>query len=100
MKGEFRVLTSGYMVKSDSGRRIRVEQLIKAGGQGEAYRATEVNSGELGVVKVFHDRFANAETLRRLEFLKEQFIIINCFLCAPGYHGGAHVYGSIQKIPW
>jgi hypothetical protein len=53
------MIQKGRIIKSDSGRRIRVDGLIKPGGQGEAYWATEVNSGQKGVLKVFHKRFAN-----------------------------------------
>jgi len=72
------------VVKSDSGRRIRVDGLIKAGGQGEAYWATELNSGQKGVLKVFHRRFANDDTLKRLRFLVDQDLQSTCpVLCSP-----------------
>lgn len=72
------MIQSGKVVKSDSGRRIRVDGLIKAGGQGEAYWATEVNSGQKGVLKVFHKRFANEDTVKRLRFLVGQDLQSTC----------------------
>ena len=66
------MIQPGKVVKLDSGRGIRVGGLIKTGGQGEAYLVTEVNSGQKGVLKVFHKRFANADTLKRLRFLVGQ----------------------------
>lgn len=72
------MIQSGKIVKSDSGRRIRVDGLIKAGGQGEAYWATELNSGQRGVLKVFHDRFNNDDTRRRIRFLLSQDLKTAC----------------------
>jgi len=63
------MIKPGNIVKSDSGRRIRVDGFIKAGGQGEAHWATDLNSNQNGVLKVFHQRFANAETVERVRFL-------------------------------
>lgn len=63
------MMLTGKAFKSDSGRRIRVESLIKAGGQGEAYLVTERKSGQKGVLKSFHQRFANRDTVARLRFL-------------------------------
>lgn len=78
------MIKTGKVVKSDSGRRIRVDGLIKQGGQGEAYYATEVNSGQKGVLKVFHKRFANGDTVKRLRFLVDQDLQSACpVLCAP-----------------
>ena len=78
------MIQKGKIVKSDSGRRIRVDGLIKAGGQGEAYWATEVNSGQKGVLKVFHKRFANGDTVKRLRFLVDLDLQASCpVLCAP-----------------
>jgi len=78
------MIQKNKIVKSDSGRRIRVDGLIKAGGQGEAYWATEVNSGQKGVLKIFHKRFANGETVKRLRFLVDQNLQSTCpVLCAP-----------------
>ena len=72
------MIQPGKVVKLDSGRRIRVDGLIKTGGQGEAYLVTEVNSGQKGVLKVFHKRFANADTLKRLRFLVGQDLQSSC----------------------
>ncbi|MBI4641458.1 MAG: hypothetical protein HY731_12235, partial [Candidatus Tectomicrobia bacterium] len=66
------MIRHGNVIKSDSGRHIRVDSLIKAGGQGEAYRATDLDTGQLGVLKVFYDRFDRADTLKRLHFLVDQ----------------------------
>ena len=78
------MIKKGDVVKSDTGRRIRVEEMIKAGGQGEAYQVIEVNSGQKGVLKVFHKRFTNGDTLKRLRFLIDQDFHIACpVLCAP-----------------
>lgn len=68
----------GTIVKSDSGRRIRVDGLIKPGGQGEAYWATDTNTGEKGVLKVFHKRYANQDTVQRLRFLVGQDLGTAC----------------------
>lgn len=72
------MIQKGKIVQLDSGRRICVDGLIKAGGQGEAYWATEVNSGQKGVLKVFHKRFANGDTLKRLRFLVDQDLQAAC----------------------
>jgi len=78
------MIQKGEIVKSDSGRCIRVDELIKAGGQGEAYRATEVNSGQKVVLKVFHKRFAHGDTVKRLCFLVDQHLQSACpVLVAP-----------------
>ncbi len=63
------MLASGQLVKSDSGKTIKAQELIKAGGQGQAYRAVEMNSGEKGVLKIFHSILATHETLKRSQFL-------------------------------
>jgi serine/threonine protein kinase len=72
------VIQKGKILKSDSGRRIRVDGLIKAGGQGEAYGATEINSSQKGVVKLFHKRFRNDDTVKRLRFLVDQDLCSAC----------------------
>ncbi len=78
------MIRKGRVVKSDSGRRIRVDGLLKAGGQGEAYWATEMNSGQKGVLKVFHKQFTNGDTLKRLRFLVKQDLSSACpVLCPP-----------------
>lgn len=78
------MIPKGKIVKSDSGRRIRVDALIKSGGQGEAYAATEVNSGQKGVLKAFHKRFSDGNTAKRLRFLVDQNLQSACpVLCAP-----------------
>ena len=82
------MITKGMIVKSDSGRRIRVdgrimkkdwnpekkkwEDVRAIGGQGEAFWATEMNSGEKGVVKVFHKQYRNSNTVQRINFLINQ----------------------------
>jgi hypothetical protein len=68
----------GKLVKSDSGRRIRVDGLIRAGGQGEAHWATDMTTGEKGVLKVFFKCFANGDTVKRLRFLVEQDLAAAC----------------------
>lgn len=78
------MIQTGKVIKSDSGRRIRVERLIKAGGQGEAYLATETNSSQKGVLKAFHKRFANGDTIERLRYLINQDLQSECpVICAP-----------------
>lgn len=77
------MIQKGKIVKSDSGRRIRVDSLIRAGGQGEAYAATEVNSGQKGVLKVFHDRFNNADTRKRIRFIIDQDLKTACPVIEP-----------------
>lgn len=78
------MIQNGHIVKSDTGRRLRVDGLIKAGGQGEAYWVNETNTGKKGVLKVFHKRFANADTVQRLRFLVGQNLQSACpVLCGP-----------------
>lgn len=77
------MIRKGKIVKSDSGRRIRVDGVIKAGGQGQAYWATEVNSGQKGVLKVFHDRFNNADTRKRIRFIMSQNLKTACPVIEP-----------------
>lgn len=72
------MIQKGKTVKSDSGRCIRVDELIKAGGQGEAYAATELSSGQRGVLKVFHDRFNNSDTRKRIRFILTQDLKTTC----------------------
>jgi serine/threonine protein kinase len=72
------MIAKGRIVKLDSGRRLRVDGFIKAGGQGEAYRTTEMSTGEKGVIKLFHKRFANGDTLKRLCFLLGQNLTSAC----------------------
>lgn len=72
------MIAKGTIVESDSGRRIRIDGFITAGGQGEAYWATEMTTGEKGVLKVFHERFNNDDTLKRLRFLLGQDLASAC----------------------
>jgi hypothetical protein len=72
------MIAKGKIVRTDSGRRLRVDGFIKAGGQGEAYRTTEMNTGEKGVLKVFHKCFANDDTMKRLRFLVGQDLTSAC----------------------
>jgi len=72
------MIAKGKIIRTDSGRRLRVDGFIKAGGQGEAYRTTEMNTGEKGVIKVFHKRFANGDTLKRIRFLLGQDLASAC----------------------
>jgi serine/threonine protein kinase len=46
--------------------------------QGTAYRATAMNSGEKGVLKIFHKQFADADTVKRLRFLVSQNLRSAC----------------------
>jgi len=78
------MIQKGKIVKSDSGARIRVENLIRAGGQGTAYRATAMKSAEKGVLKIFHKQFADSDTVKRLLFLVSQDLRSLCpVLCTP-----------------
>jgi serine/threonine protein kinase len=72
------MIAKGKIIKSGSGRRLRVDRFIKVGGQGEAYMTTEMNTGEKGVLKVFHDRFAGDDTMKRLRFLVGQDLASAC----------------------
>jgi serine/threonine protein kinase len=72
------MIAKGTIVKSDSGRRIRIDGFVTAGGQGEAYWATEMTTGERGVLKVFHKRFINDDTMKRLSFLVDQDLASAC----------------------
>lgn len=71
------MMAKGQVLKTDSGRTIRVERLLKGGGQGDAYLVEEP-SGKKGVVKVFHGRFANRDTVKRLRFLVDQDLDSDC----------------------
>jgi len=77
------MIQKGKTVKLDSGRRIRVDELINSGGQGSAYRATEINSGQRGVLKIFHDRFKNGDTRKRLRFILDQDLKKACSAIEP-----------------
>lgn len=77
------MIRNGKIVKSDSGRRIRVDGLIKAGGQGEAYFATETNAKQKGVLKVFHDRYNNDHTRTRIRFLIDKSLKNACSVLEP-----------------
>lgn len=78
------MIRNGKVLKSDSGHRIRVGGLLKPGGQGEAYSATEIDSGQNVVLKTFHQQFANGDTLKRLRFLAKQDLSTACpVLCSP-----------------
>ena len=78
------MIPNGKIVKSDSGRRIRADGFIAAGGQGEAYWATDLKCGQRGVLKAFHQRFADGDTLTRIRFLVAQNLAAACpVLCAP-----------------
>ena len=78
------MISEGKIVESDTGKCIRVGGHIKAGGQGIAYWATEIDSGQTGVLKVFNEQFANVETVKRLRFLVDQDLQSKCpALCAP-----------------
>lgn len=78
------MLLAGKKIKLNSGAHVRIESLIKAGGQGEAYWASGPRSGGRGVVKIFHPRFATPETAQRMLFLVAQRLHPLCpVLCAP-----------------
>lgn len=88
------MIKKGNIVKSDSGRRIRIEDPIvkkewnalnnkwddipAIGGQGQVFWATEMNSGERGVVKLFHKKFSNSDTIKRIKFLIDQDLQSAC----------------------
>ena len=78
------MIENGKTVKLDSGRHIRVDGLINAGGQGTAYGTTEKDTSLKGVLKVFHKQFVNGHTMERLRFLVDQDLASACpVLCAP-----------------
>jgi len=78
------MIHTGKIVKSDSGRRIRVDGPIAAGGQGEAYHASDMDTGEKGVLKVFYSSFDSGNTAKRLRFLIDQDLGSLCpVLCPP-----------------
>jgi serine/threonine protein kinase len=66
------MIRKGQIVSSDSKRRFRVGDFIAVGGQGETYWATDLKSGEEGVLKVFFQRFAGKNTIIRIQFLLVQ----------------------------
>lgn len=57
---------------SDSGVRIRQEDVIRAGGQGTAYWATDMATGEKGVLKLFSPLFSTPAAAARTRFLVSQ----------------------------
>jgi serine/threonine protein kinase len=63
------MLDHGSTHKTTSGRKVRVGDFLRAGGQGEAYRAQLCNTGEDGVLKIFRDEFNTPQTRRRLDYL-------------------------------
>ena len=72
------MIKAGTKLKTDSGRRIRVERLISAGGQGTAYFVTDVRGGKKGVLKVFHKQFATKDTAKRVAHLIQQTFRSTC----------------------
>jgi DNA-binding helix-hairpin-helix protein with protein kinase domain len=94
------MIEKGRIVKSDSGRRIRIEKPVMKktwddlqakwietpamGGQACVYWATEMNTSQKGVAKIFKKEFANADTVKRSRFLVEQCLGVVCpILLAP-----------------
>ncbi|MBN1515998.1 protein kinase [Candidatus Sumerlaeota bacterium] len=77
------MIPKGEIIKTDSGRCLCVKSMIKAGGQGEAYRVTEADTGQDGVLKVFHKRFVKSATVERLRFLIDQDLHSACPVLMP-----------------
>ncbi len=63
------MIAKGKIFKLESGRRIRIENFLSAGGQGEVYTATDLRSSQSSVLKVFFKRFSTPETVKRIRFL-------------------------------
>lgn len=63
------MLERGRSYKTDSGRTVRVGDFMRAGGQGEAYRAELREIGEQGVLKIFKDQFNTPQSRQRLVHL-------------------------------
>ena len=60
----------GKTFKTEAGRRLRTEGLLGAGGEGCTYAATDLKSGEKGVIKLFHqNKFDPKLRLERIRFL-------------------------------
>ena len=66
------IVRQGEIVRSDSGRRIRIDRLETIGGQGAAYWATDMNTRQQGFVKIMSDKFDRKDTEQRIDFLVSQ----------------------------
>jgi len=94
------MIKKGKIVKSDSGRRIRIEKPVMkkiwddlgakwvdspaVGGTACVYWATEMNTTQKGVAKIFKKEFATEDTVKRLRFLVDQGLHLACpILLAP-----------------
>lgn len=66
------MLQEGSIISSKSGRKIRIDRLLKAGGQGTVYLGTDLRTNQPVVVKIFHDKFDRNETIQRMTFLIDQ----------------------------
>ncbi len=76
-------VVKGGTVKLGSGRRVETGDFINSGGQGMTYHATEVNSGKRGVLKLFHKKFNNEDTRKRIRFIMKQNLKDDCPVIEP-----------------
>jgi serine/threonine protein kinase len=71
----------GDVVELDSGKKIRLEGVLAPGGQGTAYTATDLGSGQQGVFKVFHS--PTSDTVTRLRYLVGLKLQASCPVLIP-----------------
>ena len=77
------MVPNGKTIKSASGRKFRTDGLLQVGGQGEVYFATDVRSGEKGVLKIFSKHFDLKNTIKRIKFLLDQNLKSGCPVLNP-----------------
>jgi serine/threonine protein kinase len=72
------MLGTGTKYTMESKRKVKVEKIISSGGQGEAYAAIDMKTGQKGVLKVFHPHLKNDAVLTRVRFLVSQNLKTLC----------------------
>lgn len=78
------MIADGITIRSESGRQFRNDSPLKSGGQGVTFLATDLNTGEKGVLKFFHQAHIDSNLVQRLHFLPDQDLSKLCpSLCAP-----------------
>ena len=77
------MLAIGTALRTDSGRKIRVGEMLGGGAQGQVYVADD-GSGKRGVLKLFQKRYATSDTVRRMRYLIDRGLPAVCpVLVAP-----------------
>jgi len=65
-------LPQGTTVRTTLKSGIEVVSFLSSGGQGFVYKARYLDTGELGILKIFKDEYVNADSAKRAEFLVVQ----------------------------